>query len=442
MHSTRFRILMVAGTMLAGPLLALRAGAIANGTPVPQTEYAANDPWLAAIVDPGTGDVCAAELISPTYLITAAHCASTNRLVYIGNTNRTVPAPRTIVQAINNPNYNIPNTGDNDVALLQLASPVYGVAPVPVITQAQENTYVKNASPARIAGWGTIIGGGYPASLYGANIALYGLALQQTWIAYWASSGGPCDGDSGGPMTVAISGGGTVLAGLANGVSSNLCAPGPGIATYARLTLSRTWIVNSVPDLGQTAGIATADLATTTESKVVDISILANDLGFSDPVTVSIVTSALHGTAVAVGSPGPKAGVKVTYTPAAGYSGGDTFSYSVTDGTSTSTAAVSVTVLPDADQDGISDFLDNCLGVYNPDQRDTDGDGFGNMCDPDFDNNGIVNINDLLRLKNGINVAPADPNLDLNGDGAVSINDLNRLRSYLGKPPGPAAQPP
>ena len=35
----------------------------------------------------------------------------------------------------------------------------------------------------------------------------------------------------------------------------------------------------------------------------------------------------------------------------------------------------------DADTDGIPDNQDNCLTIYNPDQADSDGDGFGNVCD-------------------------------------------------------------
>jgi hypothetical protein len=35
----------------------------------------------------------------------------------------------------------------------------------------------------------------------------------------------------------------------------------------------------------------------------------------------------------------------------------------------------------DADRDGIPDQSDNCPGVANPDQADTDGDGVGNACD-------------------------------------------------------------
>ena len=35
----------------------------------------------------------------------------------------------------------------------------------------------------------------------------------------------------------------------------------------------------------------------------------------------------------------------------------------------------------DDDSDGVFNVVDNCPGVYNPDQADADGDGSGDVCD-------------------------------------------------------------
>jgi hypothetical protein len=45
---------------------------------------------------------------------------------------------------------------------------------------------------------------------------------------------------------------------------------------------------------------------------------------------------------------------------------------------------------PDFDGDGVQDEFDNCSVAVNPDQDDTDGDDCGNLCDADYDNNGMV----------------------------------------------------
>jgi len=69
-------------------------------------------------------------------------------------------------------------------------------------------------------------------------------------------------------------------------------------------------------------------------------------------------------------------------------------------------ATTSVTRLPmviglaaDSDNDGIANVNDNCLGVANADQRDTNFDGFGNACDADFNGDCIVNALDLGLLR-------------------------------------------
>lgn len=44
---------------------------------------------------------------------------------------------------------------------------------------------------------------------------------------------------------------------------------------------------------------------------------------------------------------------------------------------------------PDSDRDGLSDSDDNCLVVANPDQANNDLDVFGDVCDPDDDNDNV-----------------------------------------------------
>jgi hypothetical protein len=91
---------------------------------------------------------------------------------------------------------------------------------------------------------------------------------------------------------------------------------------------------------------------------------------------------------------------------------------------------------PDTDGDGLEDRLDNCTLVSNHDQRDTDADGYGNRCDPDFNNSGLVTAADYLILRARLNTP--DALCDLNGDGLVSAADYLILRGWLNKPPGPS----
>lgn len=48
----------------------------------------------------------------------------------------------------------------------------------------------------------------------------------------------------------------------------------------------------------------------------------------------------------------------------------------------------------DDDNDGVLDQNDNCPDVYNPEQFDTDGDGLGDQCDSDDDNDGVPDVYD------------------------------------------------
>ncbi len=101
--------------------------------------------------------------------------------------------------------------------------------------------------------------------------------------------------------------------------------------------------------------------------------------------------------------------------------------------------------LPDGDQDGVPDHADNCSAVPNGTlardaggnvQLDTDGDGYGNACDPDFNNSGMVNAPDLARLKQRFFQRGGAEDLD--GNGVVNVADLARLRAMFFQPPGPS----
>lgn len=91
----------------------------------------------------------------------------------------------------------------------------------------------------------------------------------------------------------------------------------------------------------------------------------------------------------------------------------------------------------DADFDGVFDTRDNCTLVANAAQCDTNHDGFGNHCDADLNNDGIVDRTDRNLLTAALG-ATGPNDADLNCDGIVNTVDLDRLRAALGKPPGPS----
>ena len=88
--------------------------------------------------------------------------------------------------------------------------------------------------------------------------------------------------------------------------------------------------------------VAVGNSATTALNTAVTINVLANDSDpDNDPLTVTGTTTPAHGTAVV------NANNTITYTPATGYTGPDSFTYSISDGRGgTASATVSITVSP------------------------------------------------------------------------------------------------
>jgi hypothetical protein len=115
---------------------------------------------------------------------------------------------------------------------------------------------------------------------------------------------------------------------------------------------------------GNTAPVATDDTATTDQDQAVTVDVLANDTdsdGTLTPGSVAVVTQPSNGTTNINATTGA-----ITYTPTAGFTGTDTFTYTVNDDDSaTSNAAtVTVTVNTAGGNQGL-DLSSDCINASN-----------------------------------------------------------------------------
>jgi len=97
---------------------------------------------------------------------------------------------------------------------------------------------------------------------------------------------------------------------------------------------------------------------------------------------------------------------------------------------------------PDTDGDGVMDANDNCMLTSNPLQQDFNRDGYGNICDADINNSGMVSTADFDLLRSVLGQAAGSSAIafaaDMNSSGTVSTADFALLRARLGTAPGPS----
>lgn len=252
------------------------SGQVVGGSNASLSEF----PWMvgllaSGVADPFSAQFCGGAAVTSTKVVTAAHCVvdggdrtalpseiqvltGTSTLSFGSGTRHTVTSIAV------HPSFTISEFRD-DVAVLTVPTMGSSVTPIEVMSPEAGN-HVASGRVAKVAGWGCVLpspdlGGDcdqFPELLQRADLTIRSNALCDLvtfeFFAAGALCAGPlpsgspipnaCNGDSGGPLSVAGSRG-PLLAGVVSyGRSGCIGAP----SVYTRLTHYRTWLAaNGVP---------------------------------------------------------------------------------------------------------------------------------------------------------------------------------------------------
>ncbi len=94
----------------------------------------------------------------------------------------------------------------------------------------------------------------------------------------------------------------------------------------------------------------------------------------------------------------------------------------------------------DFDLDGVADEFDNCSEAVNSAQDDTDGDDCGNLCDADYNDDGVVGHPDVFRYAPTFGTLGNEEQCHAEPIPGciVGYPDFGFLIWAFGKPPGPS----
>lgn len=221
-------------------------------------------PWQVSLHIKSYGHVCGATIISPRWLVTAAHCVQDDGKTrfsqpgtweaYLGlHTQRKIGSAvvkKNLKQIIPHPNYNA-YTFDNDIALMELDSPVtYSDYIRPICLPAPQHDF-PTGNTVWITGWGATREGGFAATvLQKAQVRiinpsvcndLMGGQITSRMMCAGVLTGGvdACQGDSGGPLS-SPSNNRMFLAGVVSWGDGCARRNKPGI--YTTVTKYRGWV--------------------------------------------------------------------------------------------------------------------------------------------------------------------------------------------------------
>jgi suppressor of tumorigenicity protein 14 len=239
-----------AAPTVAGLLLTLAvapAGAVVNGTTVDPSRYTREFPWMVALLEPKSGQVCGATRVSPTWVVTAGHCTNPGLIAFLGHPERGKARQLPVAEVIVHPQFK--QAGRYDVGLARLPEAVPGPV-LPVATLLESRRLLGAGGPAVIVGWGRRgAAGGFSEQLAAAQVQLGRVQLQDTMFRTQDLHAGVCHGDSGGPLVIQDTGARRLLVGIASVTDGDLCAKGGGIAGYTEVAQVRDFILTHVTDL-------------------------------------------------------------------------------------------------------------------------------------------------------------------------------------------------
>ncbi len=92
----------------------------------------------------------------------------------------------------------------------------------------------------------------------------------------------------------------------------------------------------------------------------------------------------------------------------------------------------------DSDGDGVDDCEDNCSDVPNPEQDDTDVDDCGNVCDADYDQDGLVTFVDFAAFAQAFGFFELDKDHSEPVIGPAGSPDYGYFTAAFGGTPGPS----